>query len=217
MNVRVHIVRTKTKGFTMLPNALLRDERMRPKARGVLVTLLSHDDGWIGSAHAVLRLESKTGREAITTALNELRELGYVEDTYERDSAGKVRRTLTVYDVSPAHGETVPRVSGATVKPSNEVETRLDVEPQEPEPEPKAPKATTRPTDRQVYLAERITDAWGTKSGKLTLPALQRLNSRYGIDAVSSALGLLRQFDPSEAVRSPYAYVEEICKQGVSA
>jgi hypothetical protein len=95
--------------------------------------------------------------------------------------------------------------------------TLFNPDPTRPDPDPetpkaKAPKAATRPTEDQVYLATKITETWGTAKGTITIAGLQKLNDRYGVSVVSDALRSLRGFPPEEAVQSPFAYVEAICK-----
>ena len=79
---------------------------------------------------------------------------------------------------------------------------------------PNGAAVDNRPDHDQTYLAEKLAESWDQELG---LPALQKLNNAYGRHAVSDALRSLHGFPPEEAVRSVYAYVEEICKQAVSA
>ena len=53
-----------TTEVTMIPNGVLRDERLSWEAKGLLVTLLSHSDGWqsvqgYATAGLVLELEER--------------------------------------------------------------------------------------------------------------------------------------------------------------
>lgn len=72
-----------------------------------------------------------------------------------------------------------------------------------------------RPTHDQLYLV-----GWFAPSSaevdaaqpRLTPAAIQKLNCRYGVRTVTDALRLFHGFPPEIAVRSPYAYVEGICK-----
>lgn len=69
-----------------------------------------------------------------------------------------------------------------------------------------------RPTFDQLYLAERLSvDA---PKGRISPAAIQRLNTRYGVQTVVDAMRLMRGFPPEIAVRSPFAYLEGICKKG---
>ncbi len=60
-----------------------------------------------------------------------------------------------------------------------------------------------RPDHDQMYLAERISERW---EKTLTIPALQRLNTRFGRAVVTAKLRELHGFPPTK-VRNPYAYL----------
>jgi hypothetical protein len=66
-------------------------------------------------------------------------------------------------------------------------------------------KRDTRPTHDQLYLASVVSDL--APKGRISVRALQKLNTRYGVQAVTDALRCLRGFPPEVAVRSPYAYL----------
>jgi len=114
--------------------------------------------------------------------------------------------------------------SSPSVRPNNLRSSRSPVPVPVPVPEPLKSKARNaapngaavdnRPDHDQTYLAEKLAESWDQELG---IPALQKLNNAYGRHAVSDALRSLHGFPPEEAVRSVYAYVEEICKQAVSA
>lgn len=83
--------------FTIIPNATLRDERLTPAARGVLVELLSHSDGWATNADAMWRRMQRRrggdkkrgcGRRAYREAFTELEECGYLIRTTVRGEDG---------------------------------------------------------------------------------------------------------------------------------
>ena len=74
--------------FTIIPNAVLRDELISYRARGVLSYLLSMPADWSVSS-ARLAIESGEGRDAIRTALQELVNVGYLQLTREQDPMGR--------------------------------------------------------------------------------------------------------------------------------
>lgn len=126
-----------------IPRDLLRDDRLSLKARGALVTLLSHDDGWVRSAIGILMREARCGRDAAKAAMAELREAGYAELVTERDLEGHLRRHYVIFaeaqgsqtatSRTPGDGKPIGRETHRTGNPVNEVEP-LDVEPPEVEP-----------------------------------------------------------------------------------
>lgn len=65
-------------GWTGVPNATIRDARISLRATGLLVYLLSMDDGWPIDSTSVSRHKVE-GREAIRTAFRELVAAGYVK------------------------------------------------------------------------------------------------------------------------------------------
>lgn len=72
-----------------------------------------------------------------------------------------------------------------------------------------------RPTNDSIYLAGRINEQWHSHS--LTPSALQRFVNLYGAEALESGLRELYGFPPAEAIRSPYAYLDVILKENLSA
>lgn len=64
--------------FTQIPNSWARDERLGYRARGILLLLMSHQDGWkITLEH--LANDGPDGITAVRTAIAQLQELGYLE------------------------------------------------------------------------------------------------------------------------------------------
>ena len=104
--------------FTIIPNETLRDQRLSYNARGVLMELLSHVDGWETNADALSQLARRhrgerpgEGRRALRSVFAELEELGYLVRRRERREGGKFVTTLDLFD-TPGHRDTA---SGASV------------------------------------------------------------------------------------------------------
>lgn len=74
--------------FTTIPNAWLRDGRISLKARGLLSLVLSHRVGWQISV-AALAKQNPEGKSAITAAIKELEECGYLERRRSHGPDGK--------------------------------------------------------------------------------------------------------------------------------
>lgn len=98
--------------FTIIPNATLRDQRLSYNARGVLMELLSHVDGWETNADALSQLARKyrgersgEGRRALRAAFTELEELGYLVRRKERRERGRFVTTFDLFD-TPGHRDT---------------------------------------------------------------------------------------------------------------
>jgi hypothetical protein len=71
----------------------------------------------------------------------------------------------------------------------------------------------SRPTSDSIYLGAKIDAAW--KSHRLTPAALQKLVNQYGDRAVEDKLRELYGFPPEEALRSAYAYLETMLREGL--
>jgi hypothetical protein len=75
--------------FTRVPNAWARDPKLTTKAKGLLLYLLSHEDGYQLSLKQVIA-ENADGRDAIYKTLAELTERGYLRRDQRRGERGKV-------------------------------------------------------------------------------------------------------------------------------
>lgn len=91
---RVH----KTKDFTVISNAHLRDKNMSLKAKGLLSVMFSLPDDWGYSINGLVAI-SKENESAIKSTLYELKKLGYLVVTKLKPSETKSGRFEYVYDV----------------------------------------------------------------------------------------------------------------------
>lgn len=73
--------------FTTIPNETLADERLSWKAKGLLSYLLSLPYDWEVYTSEVVR-HSTDGTKSLTSGLNELIELGYIERVQVRGEKG---------------------------------------------------------------------------------------------------------------------------------
>lgn len=103
--------------FTIIPNAALRDERLSYTARGILVELLTHSDGWETNADALWRQAQRKrdtrtgeGREGIRAAFAELEEYGYLVRRRVQGQKGRFTTVLELYDTDN-HRRTGDRTS----------------------------------------------------------------------------------------------------------
>ena len=83
--------------FTVVSNAVIRDERLSFRARGLLINILSRPDDWTVSAESLAK-RGKEGRDAVLTALDELRAAGYLVTTKRQAINGKFTTVSIVYD-----------------------------------------------------------------------------------------------------------------------
>lgn len=116
----------KNSDFTIMPNYPFRDMRLSFKGRGLLGTMLTLRDDWDYTL-AGLTAISPHGKSYVSTGLNELEQLGYLERRQLRDEQGRFIDTeYVIYEV--------PR----SIQPSEET-------PEPENPETDAPTAENPP------------------------------------------------------------------------
>lgn len=84
--------------FTILSNAVLNDDRLSFRARGVLIWLLSKPDDWRTRSDSIAAQSPKEGRDAIRSALRELAELGYLVREKFQNELGQWCTVQTIYE-----------------------------------------------------------------------------------------------------------------------
>lgn len=97
--------------FTILPNALLRDDRLTYCARGVLAELLSRPSGWETNADALSDRARRhrgdvvgEGRRGLRSAFAELERAGYIVRRKEKGERGRFVTVLEVFDIPQDRG-----------------------------------------------------------------------------------------------------------------
>ncbi|WP_433890497.1 hypothetical protein [Streptomyces sp. CA-111067] len=100
--MRIHRSR-HTRGFTVLPNAVLQDRRLSYTARGLLADLLSRPDGWREDGRRMADT-SPQGRLSVAKALRELAAFGYYRVERVRRPDGTFVSETHVYDTPPQVG-----------------------------------------------------------------------------------------------------------------
>lgn len=129
------------KPWSALPRDLLRDPNLTYRAKGGLVTLLSHEEGWVRSTIAILMREGDCGREQAQSIMRELVKAGYAERHQQNGEGGRFTTSYTVHAqpvTSTAETSDSPSTGGpATVEPStgspSAVVEALEVDPQDGE------------------------------------------------------------------------------------
>ncbi|MCK8675013.1 replication protein [Rhodococcus sp. HM1] len=92
--------------FSVLSNAVLNDERLSFRARGVLAWLLSKPLDWHIRSEAIAAQSPREGREAIRSTMRELVELGYLIREKVQDEQGRWSTIQTVYEEPRPSGDT---------------------------------------------------------------------------------------------------------------
>ena len=83
--------------FTVLHNAMLRDQRLSYKARGLLCYILSMPDNYRFTVERLTRT-SPDGRQSVITGMRELRKAGYLTVRRLQSSDGRWRTEQTIHD-----------------------------------------------------------------------------------------------------------------------
>jgi hypothetical protein len=89
----------KKNGFTQISNSVFEDERLSYRAKGVLGYLLSRPNNWKFNKTDLVR-RSAEGRDAVYTAIEELKELNYLH-IYPNYENGKLNGWTWEYDDTP--------------------------------------------------------------------------------------------------------------------
>lgn len=96
------------KPFAQIDNNVLNDARMSWRAKGILCYLLGRPVDWtIVSEHLVT--QGTEGRDAVRTAFQELKELGYATLETHRDTNGKLTGSVWTVHESPFRQPEKPR------------------------------------------------------------------------------------------------------------
>lgn len=88
----------KTNDFSIISNAPLRERKMSLQAKGLLMLMLSNNDGWNYSMNGLksICIEKDT---AINSALKELKKFGYLKVTKLMPNQTESKRIEYVYDI----------------------------------------------------------------------------------------------------------------------
>ena len=91
----------KTNNYTTMSNYHLRDRNISHKARGLLSFMLSLPDDWDYSLSGLVSI-SKESKSALRSALNELKEYGYliIDKIYPNESkSGRIEYVYNIYEL----------------------------------------------------------------------------------------------------------------------
>ena len=97
-----------TRDYLQIPNRTARDNRLSHMARGILIEILSHPDGWETTADDMWRAsvakrgKESPGRRQFRAAFAELKAHGYITAEREKLDGGRYGTVLIVTDVPHA-------------------------------------------------------------------------------------------------------------------
>lgn len=95
--------------FTVISNAVINDDRLSFRAKGLLIMLLSKPDDWHIRSEWIARHSPKEGRDAIRTAMRELAEVGYLVVEKFQDERGRWITIQTIYEEPRGETPVPPR------------------------------------------------------------------------------------------------------------
>jgi hypothetical protein len=180
-----------------IPRRTLRDSRLSARAKGGLVTLLSHEEGWVRSCIAILMSECSIGRKQAQAIMAELRETGYAELIREKGDDNLVKTHYVVFAVTQGAGSQADLFTSPTYrKPGGSETGRVGngaavVEPHDEEPQDEEPQnqtlalaTRTRPRD-EVF--EALCEVGGHGWDGLNTVERGRLNKARGLARESGA------------------------------
>ena len=120
MNIQV---KRRPERFAIISTAILENESLSWRAKGIFSYLISRPDGWTIRVQDLIN-RSTEGRDAVKSALKELRAAGYASLLQSRNDKGHIiGTTYQIYEqpinVQPADWKTVGRANRRTGKPSD--------------------------------------------------------------------------------------------------
>ncbi|QCQ93896.1 replication protein [Rhodococcus sp. SGAir0479] len=180
-----------TAHFTTISNAVMNDDRLSFRARGVLMWLLSKPTDWRTRSVAIAAQSPREGREAIRTAMRELEEFGYLVRERVRDGeTGQFAIVQIIHEVpadtepspapeprNPGSGNPTAGILGATERTD-----RARIETNHP------PRPTTKPLTSPTHRAPRRTGVVVSKHSNGQLDALAAACRDRGLTASWTAL-----------------------------
>ncbi|TFC59443.1 MULTISPECIES: helix-turn-helix domain-containing protein [unclassified Cryobacterium] len=165
--------------FVQLPNAWMRDKRLSRRARGLLAELMTHKVGW-NINQSSLQEAGPEGREALSSAVKELRECGYLTIQQARSDAtqkfGEVEYHITDPHLEPVHGFPVERQNRTTAKPHDGKPAPKNTISKEhhPSEDVEAPKVRSRKAFTTALAA-----TWTPSHANITFATANSLNLQH--------------------------------------
>lgn len=109
-----------TQDFTVIPNALLQDQRLSFRDIGLLVWMLSKPADWKFTKKNILAEISQDGDRSLQAAVKKLQDMGYLTITRGDRRKGKLAESIwTVYDT--------PQLQNAVVEQAQPPKSECDL------------------------------------------------------------------------------------------
>lgn len=210
MENKIKLVRRR--GFTLLPNQLLRDKSLSLTARGLFAVMASYPEDWEYSVRG-LAADVGCGRDMIRSALQNLEKSGYLLREQAHAKSGKFAGNLFIlYDekISPLPGFPAP----GNPLPENPTQQNKDITKERITNPPISPQGGRRAhKDAPDWKPDRFAGFWGfypPKGRKDQQAAIRAWDKLRPDDALIAAIGrALRMLKASEdwqrGVGIPYA------------
>ena len=122
----------KKNGFTQISNSLLEDTRLSWRAKGLLCYMLSRPDNWKINKTDLYKRGTE-GRDAMTNALKELKQLGYLHVYPNKNAQGQVEGWVWEYDdtafspeILEIHISENPQETGESLKVTSDTDFQSD-------------------------------------------------------------------------------------------
>lgn len=129
------------RNFTLILNKALRDKRLSWRAKGILAGCLSHNQSFKFTRSWIIE-HGTEGRDAVLSALSELRELGYLKNIKTRNPAGQVVGERYVFTDKPVDPPTEEQATGV-------LENRTPENQRPEKPDAGKPGRNRRPVERR--------------------------------------------------------------------
>lgn len=194
----VRLVKNTAKNYTNISNAVVRDERLSWKARGIFIYMWSQADNW-NFYVSELAKHSTDGEGALQSGLKELEKLGYLVRRHRQTKKGVfdgMEWVLTDHDpVNPIDGEIKEKVPKKVKNPSDGKSTERENHPME--------NPSLRNNNIKNYQLEEVTIE--SKQYKQAEPAqltaqrkevISYLNQKTGKNFKPNASGNKKAIDP---------------------
>lgn len=210
MESKIKLVRRR--GFTLLPNQVLRDPALKLTTKGLYAVMLSYPDDWEFSVRG-LAADVGCGRDMIRSALQNLEKSGYLLWEQVHTESGKFAGNLYVlYDekISPLPGFPAPE----NPLPENPTQTKERLTKERLNNPPISPQGGRRAhKDAPDWKPDRFAGFWGfypPKGRKSKQSAIRAWDKLRPDDDLIAAIGrALRMLKASEdwqrGVGIPYA------------